>query len=400
MEERHVWTVMVVAVIAGITTGIMVWWLASGLGQLYCALIGSTIIFGTVFLSKFRIGKATGLGRSTLPKAANELRARGYWVEEKQGRVNIRLSRWFAVDLLEQESGPSHFIIFRASATNDGWIVMMISFFIWVLAPMGAILALYSMHKTKRFADTILNTEPSTSETAIDPTRAKLIETLSEARQLADEAMRSVRSNHQDLVAIMAVVGLVVGMAVYIGLFLLFVPSVSPLLTLGIGVIVAIFLPLGTSIIVGRKVREEVQQKRMWADKLDKALTREMIGKGPGDGEESSMELLFRAYDLLPDWMSARRKAGMYRSPGTWTLIFFSVILTGSLMLSGIVALFSDAIAGIVPLLISMAFLAISYHLYHSWKRNEGEEEASTRLRFTSRFDSLEQTIESGLRER
>jgi len=404
MESKHVWALMAIAIVIGVSSGFLVWSLTSGYLQLYSGMIGSIIIFGIVFLSKFRLKKTSRLGRSSLLEAANELRTRGFWVMEKEAHVNVRISRWTSVDLLEQGTGSGRSLAFRASAPDEAWILVMISYLVWVVAPVGAVLgavfALYSLYRTKRFAEMVLMVDSPASEIVIDPTRAKLIEALSEARQLADEAMRSIRSNHQDLVLIMAVIGLITGFAVYFALFILYHPLLDPLVALGIGALVAILLPLSASLIAGQRNREEIRQRRISVDKLHGALAREMSGKGPGDGEETSIELLFASYEQLPDWMKARRRAGMYRSPGTWALIFFMVVFSGVWLLTGFLLLFVDPTPGIVLLLISSFILAISYRLYRAWKRKENEEEAGIMRRFASRFDSLQKAIESRWEER
>ena len=90
----------------------------------------------------------------------------------------------------------------------------------------------------------------------------------------------------------------------------------------------------------------------------------------------------------------------MYRSPGTWALIFFLVVFSGVWLLTGFLLLFVDPTPGIVLLLISSIILAISYRLYRAWKRKENEEEAGIMRRFASRFDSLQKAIESRWEER
>jgi hypothetical protein len=106
------------------------------------------------------------------------------------------------------------------------------------------------------------------------------------------------------------------------------------------------------------------------------------------EGQGSSVELLFSAYDELPGWFRARRKDFWYRDPVHY-YIFFLLIILGSSFLVGSLGTYSDPRMPLVLLLLGIGSLVAMYLLYQWILKKSELEEAKLTLEFEERKKQL-----------
>jgi hypothetical protein len=215
------------------------------------------------------------------------------------------------------------------------------------------------------------------------------------------EAYRAADSGYQDAILIAIVlVGLVGWMALFAALSLtsLFEPDYRLVDSLLVSFAVtwsgcAILL-----YIINRRARPKVLRLRKWVQDIDLALRSERAVSWD-DGQGSSVELLFSAYDQIPDWFRARRKDFWYRNPVHY-YIFFLLILMGSSFLVGSLGTYSDPRMPMILLLLGIGCLVAMYVLYRQILKKTELEEARLTQEFKERkkqlFSKLLEQLEDG----
>ncbi len=320
----------------------------------------------------------------------------GYEVRSSPSGIIVHFDSWTGVKIKASKKDNFSFS-FSIDGTRSALALTLIVFAIPLLAWLVVPLNLYQIERTLRNVDDLLRSssnEARLREKECDAgrreTKELLIDNLSEARRLANEAYRAANSGYQDaILTVIVLVGLVGWMALFAALSLtsLFEPDYRLVGSL----LVSFFVTWsGCAIllyIINRRVRPKVLRLSKWVQDLDLALRSERAISWD-DNQGSSVELLFSAYDELPGWFSVRRKDFWYRDPVHY-YIFFFLILLGSSFLVGSLGTYSDPRMPSILLLLGIGSLFAMYLLYRRiLKRSELEE-----ARLTHEFEERKKQL-------
>jgi len=137
---------------------------------------------------------------------------------------------------------------------------------------------------------------------------------------------------------------------------------------------------------------------RSWAARLEVALSREVAREQLRDGEPSSFELIVESYKETPKWLKARRKAGMFRDPGSWLLIFFFSCFALVLGAGGTLDLLRGQLSNASIFLgMSAGFGSLAAFTYLRWKKHRAEEDEVTVAGLAKRIQTLKAEMETYL---
>jgi hypothetical protein len=319
----------------------------------------------------------------------------GYEVRSSPSGVIVHFDSWTGVRIRTSKKNTRSFM-FSIDGTHSAAMLTLIVFMISPLAWLVVPLNLYQIERTLRNVDDLLRSSNEVrlrekeSDAGRRETKELLIDSLSEARRLANEAYRAANSGYQDAILIIIVlVGLVGWMALFAALSMtsLFEPDYRLVGSLLVSFAVtwsgcAILL-----YIINRRVRPKVLRMSKWVQDLDLALRSEMAISWD-DNQGSSVELLYSAYDELPGWFSVRRKDFWYRDPVHY-YIFFLLIFLGWSFLFGSLGTYSDPRMPSILLLLGIGSLVAMYLLYRRiLKRSELEE-----ARLTHEFEERKKQL-------
>jgi hypothetical protein len=320
----------------------------------------------------------------------------GYEVQSSPSGLIVHFDSWTGVKIRTSKMNTRS-LTFSIDGAHRALMLTLIVFMISPLAWLVVPLNLYQIERTLSNVDDLLRSSSKESrlgEKEIDAgrreTKELLIDSLSEARRLANEAYRAANSGYQDAILLVIVlVGLVGWMALFAAMSLtsLFEPD----LRLAGSLLVSFFVTWsGCAIllyIINRRVRPKVLRLSKWVQDLDLALRSERAISWDDD-QGSSVELLFSAYDELPGWFSVRRKDFWYRDPVHY-YIFFLLILLGSSFLVGSLGTYSDPRMPSILLLLGVGSLVAMYLLYRRILKRSELEEARLTHEFAERKRQL-----------
>ncbi len=345
--------------------------------------IGGMLAVVISFGAPFPSGLDQGNGGPSLADMAHRLKSNGFKTEEKPRSVIIHFNRWVAVDLRYQKRGNGSRLIYRLDAPPSTLGVILFLFltvgFSFLAIPLGIFLLTQMDRNARRFLLPFLRSEPRPVQTPQNTIKDLLLESLSECRRLVEEAYRGTDSAYQDYVLIDVIVIGLIGWLVLLVIIMqlpLFDFSnrlvYSALLALAISVVgctIAVFLTM-------KKLKPKVIALQRWVFRLDTAIVNELSNRMP-EGDESSIELLFSAFDEMPSWLSARRKTVLDRHPASYILSLMLALWGSSTMFSGFFGLFfaTDQISSVLSISIGGALLAGSFWLRRWTLKKEIVEE-------------------------
>jgi len=359
-----------------------------------------------VFALRFRLSTVPEAPRKVLSKLAHQLRASGMRVKEERGSIAVQASSLVEVKVMAKATPEGTRVLYAAYATPTGWaiILVFVLLFAWVsLAASLCFLYRSAVFSGGRVYPALSGLHADEKAAAVVSTRDMLVDSLSEARRLSAEAYEAAKSNYHDalimLVLGVSFISIVVSLLMWFYLPGDFTRQAGGLISIATGLVAGIAVLLVTWRSVATDAKPRMQSLRRWSKRLEYALHREIEASAPPDAEPSSLELIIDSYHQLPIWLSARRKAGMFREPGTWMLIFFFSYMGIPLGVGGAVGLFQGNLAVGGPLLaVSALLLSSSAFLYIRWRRFKAKEDSNVSADWTARLDSLEAEMEAYLR--
>jgi hypothetical protein len=320
----------------------------------------------------------------------------GYEVQSSPSGIIVHFDSWTGVKIRTSKKNTSSFM-FSIDGTHSALMFTLIVFMITPLAWLVVPLNLYQIEWTLRNVDDLLRSSSKEAglrenecDTGKRKTKELLIDSLSEARRMAVEAYRAANSGYQDaILTVIILLGLVGWMALFAALSLtsLFEPDYKLVGSLLISFGVTWF---GCAIlvhIINRRSRPKVLRLSKWVQDIDLALRSERAVSWD-DTQGSSVELLFSAYDQLPNWFRARRKDFWYRNPVHY-YIFFILILLGSSFLLGSLGTYSDPRMPSILLLLGIGSLVAMFLLYRQILKKTELEEAMLTQEFEERKKQL-----------
>ena len=268
----------------------------------------------------------------SLTDLVHRLRMNGLMTEERPKSLTVQLDRWTAIDMRYRNSQKGSKLRYRLDGTPSTLALVIFLFFGVVSGILAIPICIYLMFEADRYARRfivpLLSGGPYATEGPQEEIKGLLIDGLSESRRLAEEGYRAANSAYEDDILIAIIV---IGMVGW--LVLLAILSLLPLFDAPNRVAASALLafPISTAacgitvFLIMKRVRPKVLAMRQWVIRLDQGLSRELTSRIP-EGDESSIELLFSAYDEMPNWLSARRKNLGVRYPAYGILLIFMAL--------------------------------------------------------------------------
>ncbi len=360
-------------------------------------------MFVTVIVSfqlRFRLMKVRTAPAQLLADLAYRLRVSGYRVTQEGSRLNVRMSSTSAVHITTRRVSDGTWVLYKTSATPSGFSIIIVLTFIGLGLPLALALSLFMLYRTSSFASTRVLPRlsqlpiPHEQEIKVD-TRMIIIESLSEGRRLASEAYESARSNYQDSVIIMTVVGMVLSVILGILTFILVDSEDRDRIALAVGVLSMVAFSAISWFLLAAKSKPQISEFKTWAAKLDSALSREVAGQNPSDSDPSSFELIADSFKEMPKWLKARRRAGGFRQPFFWLLIFFLSYGAFEAGLTGLSWWFAgQRLIGTVAIVVCVVLVLCTVFSNRNWKRRLDQELEKTLSGWNERFDALRTEME------
>jgi hypothetical protein len=387
------------------------WLLTSGLDFLVLlslVVIPPLSLFALVFLWRFPLGRVAAPPEQVLASIAQAMRRSLYRVTEEPGQLTVRTGSLSAVKVRARPVPEGTALSYTVYATPAGWSLIMIVFILlYQLVMFTAPAVLYILLQVRGFVrERVL---PLVASGGLPPfatpggdVRTVLIEGLSEGYRIASEASEAEHSTYHDLLLLAFALGLVTWALVFPGVF---VSSVEPdfVQRLLVSSVVALLggtgVALGSGLLIRHVLRPRLLRLDLWTGQLRDALARE-AGWAPLVGEpKSTLELLIEASSEVPTWLSALRRGGLSREPGTWVVIvlaaFWGLFLIGA----------AGFLAASLPLVAIIAgtggagLVAGTYFLYRGWHRRVDAEKAQIVSSWDRRLAAIRAQMEQFLQD-
>ncbi|MBN1677746.1 MAG: hypothetical protein JW880_04335 [Candidatus Thermoplasmatota archaeon] len=384
--------------IAYVTPATPPFFLRGGTFGFYIGLFVTLLI---VFQLRFKLTKDQVAQRPLLANLAYRLRVSGYRVTEGEDRLIVHISSTSAVHTITRKASDGTWVLYKTSATPKGFGILIVLSLTFLGAPLALGLSLFMLYRTSVFAST--RVLPRLSQLPIPQpqggeadTRMMIVESLSEGRRLSAEAYECARSNYHDAVILMAIVGIVLGNIVGILAYQQTDFDARIRIALAVAILFSVLFAAVSWLFLGAKFRPRINEFKAWTTKLDAALSREAAGLSPSDGEPSSFELIADSFKEMPKWLKARRRAGGYRRPLYWLLMFF--LLYGAFILGmngySYWAEETNPTAGIAAMALAVALALLAAFSYWVVKRRLNQEMETTLSEWNERQEALRLAME------
>jgi len=371
------------------------------------SVVAAALLAG-LFLPKFSLAESPVTPERALHHLAHELRVAQYHVTERPGRIDVRIGRISAVKIWARPGPAGSVLRYQPDATPTGWGLIM--FFAipsgLALGFVAVLLVLYVFIQTHRFVASRVGPSLSTLRAEVIPpseeVRGLLIDGLSEARRLAEEALEAERASHQDAQAVVFLTALLTWVLLLVGTFLL-APAMHPWREgwnpLLIATVPSAVLGLVSGILVWRRFRPRIQEIRRWVRRLQTALAVEISSEIGKEFQSSAFETLMEASQEVPQWIEAHRRAGLSRDPAAgyllvgmalWTLVLVEV----TLLATGF-GPFVSALSGIGAIGLGLVLVLF----YRRWRHGWEEAARASVLEWRRRLDEVRARMDRYLQE-
>ena len=364
---------------------------------------GTLMCTAVAFLLRLRLSTVRGDPEVVLASLAHRLRVSGYRVSKSPGRLSVRISTTSAIRIIAKPASEGTSISYQTTGTPAGFVILIILVLAASsLAPIQLVFAVFMLYRSSVFAsDRVLprlfGMPVPELEGGAASTRMMLVAGLSEGMRVAAEAHEATRAKYHAWALVLVFV------------FLIGYGQASILLSWHTGVeawrayrlLVGLIAGLIAAIIywglVSRRLGPMLKDLKVWITRLESALSREAEGVPPMDGEVSSFELVMESYGEVPKWVKARRKAGIFRRPGYWFLIFFFSLYAVGGGVGAIIFVSTNIQFGMILTAISVAFGSLASFMYLHWRKRQNEEDRATLTDQTGRLQTLRAEMETYL---
>lgn len=331
------------------------------------------------FLAWFGLPHVETPPRESLKALAHMMRAMKYSVDETPKWIDIRVDKLAQVKVRARGAVGGTRLEYQVGATPVGATFIVVMFLL--VPPVSAIASLFIFVSALRFVDTAvaprLTGLPAVVSAPMD-VKATLIDSLSEGHRLAQEAFESAKSNYEDLIIIIIVSGIAVFFGGFIATWWLQPPDTASSdwsrFPVAVGAIAMLAFTLPSLWRVRSSHKKAMGRFERSVSRLGGALASETSSLQPPDGSPSSFEIIAGAWDEVPSWLAARRRAGMFRHPSIWTAIVLFAYSGVLLLVVGIAELLYPGVdyqtAGVIVALGSVMIVS-TVLLYIRWSRDQ-----------------------------
>ena len=367
-------------------------------------ILACLVLLASFYSTWFRFGVVESQPGESLAGLTRMLRVMGYNVEQKKEFLDVRIDKLAHVKIRAKRQPRGTEIGFQVGVTPLYAAAIIVLFL--VIPPASVLLSLFAMRSSFRFIDEKLSHRltglPAVASAPMD-VHATLVDSLSEGRRLAQEAYEAAKSNYEDTVIVLVIVGVAFFMGAFLaGLWVIPDGHDSIRLTssaiLGALAMVGVILP--TFLKTRKRQLTAIRQFEEHAKRLADALAIELSSGKPPDGYPSSFEIIAGAGDQIPVWLAARRQAGAYRHPTTWIAIFVFAYAGALLTVAAVAEMLSDwddpARNGVV-LAIGCVMLVSTLSLYRRWRKEERLESEQVTGDWRGRLEVLRSEMEKYL---
>lgn len=400
LKTITVLSLLPVGIMLGIATATPTDFPLSSAGEVSGFFLG---LFVTVIISfqlRFRLTKVRAAPTQLLADLAYRLRVSGYRVTKDGSRLNVQISSTSAIHITAKQVSDGTWVRYKTSATPSGFSIIIILSFTGLGLPLALALSLFMLYRTSAFASMRvlprLSQLPVPQEQEIKAdTRMMIVESLSEGRRLSSEAYESARSNYHDSVIIMTVIGMVLSVILGTLTFSQIDAEDRGRIALAVGILSGVTFSAICWFLLAARSKPQISEFKAWTTKLDAALTREVAGQNPSDGDPSSFELIANSFKEMPKWLKTRRRAGGFRQPFFWLLIFFlsyGAFEAGLMGLSWWVA--GQRSIGTVAIIICIVLVLCAVFSNRIWKRRLDQELEKTLSGWNERYEALRSEME------
>jgi len=331
------------------------------------------------FLAWFGLPRVESSPGASLRALAHMMRVMKYSVDEAPKWIDIRVDKLTQVKVRARGAAGGTRIEYQVGATPVGATFIVVMFLIF--PPASAIASLFIFGSAFRFVDTKVAPRlaglPAVVSAPMD-VKATLIDSLSEGHRLAQEASESVKSNYEDLIIIILVSGIAFFFGGFLAAWWLQPPDMASSdwsrVPVAVGAMAMLAFTLPSLWRARSRHKKAIGRFERSVSLLGGALASETSSLQPPDGFPSSFEIIAGAWDEVPSWLAARRRAGMFRHPSIWTAIVVFAYSGFLLLVAGIAELLYPGIdyqtAGVIVALGSVMVVSTML-LYFRWSRDQ-----------------------------
>lgn len=369
--------------------------------------ISCLVLLILYFLAWFGLPRVETSPGASLRALAHMMRAMKYSVDETPKWIDIRVDKLTQVKVRARGAASGTRLEYQVGATPVGaaFIVVMFLFF----PPASAIASLFIFRSAFRFVEANVAPRlaglPAVVSAPMD-VKATLIDSLSEGHRLAREAFESAKSNYEDLIIIILVSGIAVFFGGFLAAWWLRPPDTASsdwnLVPVVVGTMAMLVFALPSLWRTRSRYKKAIGRFEKSVSLLGGALASETSSLQPPDGSPSSIEIIAGAWDEVPSWLAARRRAGMLRHPSIWTAIVILAYSGGLLLFAGIAELLypgADHQTAIVLVALSSVMIVSAVLLYSRWSRDERLESERIIEDWRRRVEILRSEMEKYLQD-
>lgn len=402
---KIVWAYVALVVLAFLAPALALFWFL-GVNAIAFIGFGSLLILIIIHLARLPLESRRPFGSKEGRDLAIKSRLEGFWTMETENAISMKVNSWvmIKVELDGKRSGEGLNYRLEPTPTALGamLIIILLGYTSFLMPPIAIWLFLSADNFARKSLIPMLDRELPSKKGASDEVRELLVISLSEARHLAIDASRALRSSYHDLIlmtfGLLGLIGGVVLFVLMISFGFLTDTYYQMLVPLVLAFVISISLSVLVFYLISRGLRAEVISAKDWVTRLEKALAREQVGWDVLEGE-GIVELLLQASSELPHWLQARNRGG-YRNPGAWLLFFFVGSFSFSLLMSGFSLLSSGSIdAGLLYLAFGFGAIGVLYLIYRALKKQERAEAFQIKESWENRTKFIESRFEQILEE-
>jgi len=400
-SSLYAWMIAIAILYVGILLSPLPYWL------MYVGpMVGGLALLALAFQLKIRLGTVTADPETAMTDLVHRLRSTRFRVEQTDDNFVAQVDSLSAIRIRMLSSTSGTVVTYRMEGTPAGWVVILILVFSGFPMIIVIPIVMFMLMKVRRFAKEQVvpwMTAPSVpqQDSMSVMIRLALVDSLSEGHRLSSEAYEAEKSNYEDKVIVLAMLGLAVLLGLTAAIYTIVPGTASEKLLVSILVPIAISsaFTLVTVRSLRRRTRPRLDELRGWVERLDDSMAKLTTSAKPHDPETSLFELLSDAWRNVPSWLEIRRHSSLYREHGTWLLMVALSLLSAFGFVFAIFAFDYDPRVGLVLGAASITTLCAVWVLHKRLTRRLEEERAHVLSDWNRRLATINHRMETHLQE-